>query len=582
MCGICGEVRLDGQPASERVVGHMVAALAPRGPDGEGLIREDRLAVGHRRLAVFDRSSRAAQPMVDQELGLGIVFGGAIYNHGELRDELCGKGYRFRTTSDTEVLLAAHHAWGERFVERLDGMFAFALWERGSGRVLLARDRLGIKPLYLARVAGALRFASSLPALLASGGVDTALDPVGLHYNLTFQGAIPGPRTLLRGARKVKPGTLVVVEPDGRVTHRVFWRLRFGPRPGDGRLSTEAWQERVDEGLRRAVHRRLRADVPLGIFLSGGLDSSLIAALAAAASPEPLPTFTIGSETSGDELSFASLVAARFGGKHHALRASPDKLVAAIPGAVAAMSEPIYKADAVAFYLLAQRASESVAVVLCGQGADELFAGYSWYPRVDASTAGLWTYVRQSFDRTHHDFLRAVAPAHHGQDWAGDRVAEHFSRDRATHALEKALRFDTTQLLPEDPLKRVDDMTMAWGVEGRVPFLCHRLVELAARLPPELKLASGGKHVLKAIAGPLLPARVIERPKAAFPVPALDHLEGPALEFVCDVLTSNTARQRGLFREGYLDDLLSKHPGHGTGPRLWQAAILEQWLATHL
>src|SRR5205085_296545 len=258
-----------------------------------------------RRLAIIDLSRRGDQPMVDPELGLTVVFNGCIYNHRQLRAELESAGYRFFSNSDTEVLLKGYHRWRERFVDRLAGMFAFCVVERDSGRVVLGRDRLGIKPLYLAEMAGALRFASSLPALVAAGGVDTTVDPVALHHYLTFHAVVPAPRTLLAGVRKLPPATLLVVEPDGRRHEREYWNPWTAPAPGCAPASPDAtaadWREAIEAALRLAVRRRLVADVPVGVLLSGGLDSSLIVALLAEEGQSDLATFSIGFESSSDE-----------------------------------------------------------------------------------------------------------------------------------------------------------------------------------------------------------------------------------------------------------------------------------------
>ncbi len=583
MCGVCGEVRFDGRPACAAAVRRMTRALAPRGPDGEGVVTAGRLAFGHRRLAVIDPSEHASQPMVDDELGLGVVYNGAVYNHRELRAELAQRGYRFTSASDTEVLLKAYHAWGEAFVERLDGMFAFALWERDSGRVLLARDRLGIKPLYHAAVPGGLRFASSLPALLAGGGVDTAIDPVGLHGYMTFQGAVPAPRTLLAGVRKLPAAHLLRLAPDGTTTRRAWWWLRFEPRPGDEAITVDEWRRRTLELLRRAVRRRAKtADVPVGVLLSGGLDSSLLVALLAELEPRPWRTFSIAFDAApgqgGDELACAARVAERFATEHRTLRVDTRRLLGEIEPCVAAMSEPLATPDCLGFYLLARQVCADTRVVLTGQGADELFAGYGWYPALAELPANPWAYAALTFNRGHSDFRRAVHPRWVGENHSGRLLAEHFESDPDAGGLESALNFDTAVLLPEDSLKRVDDMTMAWGVEARVPYLCHELAELAARLPAELKVGGGGKRLLKDLARAYLPRELIERPKAPFPVPPLKRLDSAVFDLVRDVLSDRRTRRRDLFQPPYVDALLAEPPQRRPSRKLWQMAVLELWL----
>ncbi|MGY0777959.1 N-acetylglutaminylglutamine amidotransferase [Azospirillum argentinense] len=589
MCGISGEIRFDSCPASASAVGSMTEALALRGPDGQGVFAHGRMAFGHRRLSIIDLSEAAQQPMTDPELGLGIVFNGCIYNYPELRAELEAKGYRFFSHGDTEVLLKAYHAWGRRFVERLYGMFAFAIWERDSGRVTLGRDRLGIKPLYLSETAGRLRFASTLPALLAGGDIDTAIDPVGLYQYMSFHAVVPAPGTILKGVRKLPPATLLTLEPDGRRIEETYWEPVFGPQPGDERMSEGDWQDAVLFTLRKAVERRLVADVPVGVLLSGGLDSSVIVALLAEAGQTGLQTFSIGFETvgqeKGDEFQYSDLIAQRFQTDHHKLFIDSNRALPALQDCVRAMSEPMVSHDAIGFFLLSQEVAKHVKVVQSGQGADEIFAGYHWYPPMMEAADPLSTYAKVFFDRNRAEMAEALNPQYLAdEDAASAFVAAHFARPGADRPVDKALRLDTTVMLVDDPVKRVDNMTMAWGLEGRVPFLDHDLVELAARVPPELKVRDGGKYVLKEAARKVVPSEVIDRPKGYFPVPALKYLRGPYLELVRDVLNQPAARERALFQPAYLDRLFSDPETHITplrGSKLWQAALLEFWLQTH-
>ncbi|AWK88773.1 N-acetylglutaminylglutamine amidotransferase [Azospirillum thermophilum] len=588
MCGISGEIRFDDSPASASAVGAMTEALARRGPDGQGIFVQGRVAFGHRRLSIIDLSQASQQPMVDPDLGLGIVFNGCIYNYPELRAELEGRGYRFFSHGDTEVLLKAYHAWGPRFVERLYGMFAFAIWERDSGRVTLGRDRLGIKPLYIAETPGRLRFASSLPALVAGGDVDTGIDPVALHHYMSFHAVVPAPLTILKGVRKLPPATLLTLEPDGTRREETYWTLAFGPQPGDERLSGRDWQDAVLATLRKAVERRLVADVPVGVLLSGGLDSSLIVALLAEAGQSGLETFSIGFETvgqeRGDEFQYSDLIADRFGTDHHKLFIDSSRALPALQECVRAMAEPMVSHDAIGFFLLSQEVARHVKVVQSGQGADEIFAGYHWYPPMMDAADPVAAYARVFFDRDHAEMAQALDPRYlAGEDVSRAFVAAHFARPGADRPVDKALRLDTTVMLVDDPVKRVDNMTMAWGLEGRVPFLDHDVVELAARIPPELKLRDGGKFVLKEAARQVVPAEVIDRPKGYFPVPALKYLRGPYLDLVRDVLNQPAARERSLFRPAYLDTLFRDPETHITplrGSKLWQVALLEFWLQT--
>ena len=590
MCGFAGEVRREGPP-DRAALERMQAVLAPRGPDGDGLWTHGRVGLAHRRLAVIDLSARGAQPMVDEALGLAVAFNGCVYNHRELRAELERAGHSFASHADTEVLLKGWAEWGEGLLDRLAGMFAFALAERDSGRLVLARDRLGVKPLYLCDGPGGLRFASTLPALLAGGGVDTAVDPVALHHYLSLHSIVPAPRTILRGVRKLAPATLLVVEPDGRRRERRWWDPPFTRDPGAAAWSDAEWEGAVLDALRAAVARRMVADVPVGVLLSGGLDSSLIVALLAEAGQRGLATFSIGfpdaGDREGDEFAFSDLVAREFGADHRQIRVGAEQLVDALPEAITAMSEPMVSHDAVAFFLLSREVARDRKVVQSGQGADEVLGGYYWYPpMLDASGDGLDAYAGAFFDRGDAGVAALVADDHRVEgDPTRAFAAGWFAATGAASPVDRALRIDARVMLVDDPVKRVDNMTMAHGLEARTPFLDHELVELAARCPPELKLADGGKGVLKRAARGLVPDAVIDRPKGYFPVPALSHLEGPVLEMVRDALASAPARGRALFRPEAVEQMLADPNAHRTnldGSTLWQLGLLELWLQAHV
>jgi asparagine synthase (glutamine-hydrolysing) len=429
--------------------------------------------------------------------------------------------------------------------------------------------------------------------LVVAGGVNTSIDPVALHQYLTFHSVVPAPRTILRGVRKLPPATLLVLEPDGRRHETVYWRTQFGRRPEHEGWSDVDWQDAILGALRTAVDRRMVADVPVGCLLSGGLDSSLVVGLLAEAGVSDLLTFSIGFEShgglEGDEFRYSDVVAQRFATDHHRIRIASDRLLPALNGAIGAMSEPMVSHDVVAFYLLSQEVAKHVKVVQSGQGADEVFAGYHWYPPMlepgAAADGGVLAYSQAFFDRPDEAMAEVVAAAHRcADDASGEFVSSHFGRPGASSPIDRALRIDSEVMLVDDPVKRVDNMTMAWGLEARVPFLDHDLVELAAACPPELKVAGGGKGVLKEAARKVIPNEVIDRPKGYFPVPALTHLEGPLYDMVRDALTDPAAKQRGLFEQDYVDHLLGAPNDALTplrGNKLWQLGLLELWLQTH-
>ena len=587
MCGICGEIRFDDSKASVAAIDAMSQALKSRGPDAGGLFLQNQIAFGHRRLSILDLSPASQQPMVDSELGLAIVFNGCIYNFRDLRRELRDKGYRFFSTGDTEVILKAYHAWGPRCVERFHGMFAFAIAERNSGRVVLARDRLGIKPMYLAQSGKALRFASTLPALLAAGGIDTEIDPAALHYYMSFHAVVPAPMTILKGVRKLPPATIRMIEPNGQWREEIYWSLP-PPRTGtNDEMGETDWCDAVLVSLQTAVERRRVADVPVGVLLSGGLDSSLLVALFGHGAGNNLKTFSIGFERvgdlAGDEFHYSDLIAQTFGTDHHRIHIDSARALSALPGAVGAMSEPMTSHDAIGFYLLSEEVSKHIKVVQSGQGADEVFGGYHWYPHMMRANDAAAEYARVYFDRDHDEMGSVLTPRFMNGNYSRDFVEDFFAGLTDASPIEKALRIDTKIMLVDDPVKRVDNMTMAWGLEARVPFLDHELVELALRVPAELKVRGGGKYILKQAARKLIPDAVIDRPKGYFPVPALKYLRGPFLTFVRDILNDPAARRRELFRRDYVDNLLANPETTLTPKRhskLWQVALLEFWLQT--
>lgn len=589
MSGICGEARFDGKPASAARIEKTAEMLAPRGPDGFGLVLHGGIGLSQHRLATIGLGTAEAQPFTDAGLGLTIAMDGAILNYRELRGELEGLGHKFVSASDAEIVLKAWAEWGSTAVPRFAGMFAFALHERDSGRLVLVRDRFGIKPLYLAEEHKALSFASTLPALLSLDGIDRSIDPVALHYYMSWHAVVPAPRTILNGVRKLPPATIRIYEAGGTHRDEIYWRPDFTRSPEEAARGMEGWAELVLDSLRAAVRRCEVADVPVGVLLSGGVDSSLIVGLLAEAGHENIPTFSIGFEEAhgerGDEFLYSDLIAEHYATQHSKIFIPSERMRANLPLAIRAMSEPMVSYDAIGFYLLSGEVTKSINSVQSGQGADELFGGYHWYPMLTGSADPVTDYADAFFDRTHAQMAEHVAA-----DYLPDRdeslefVRTHFAAEGADDPVDKALRLDTNIMLVDDPAKRVDNMTMAWGLEARMPFLDNDLVDLANRIPAELKLADGGKGVLKAAARKIIPAEVIDRPKGYFPVPALKYIDGPYLEMVRDALTSQPAQERGLFRKEYLDRLFADPASHITklrGSELWQVALLELWLQEH-
>ncbi|MDH5387026.1 MAG: N-acetylglutaminylglutamine amidotransferase [Gammaproteobacteria bacterium] len=590
MCGICGELRFDNTSPNPDRIEQMKTKLEQRGPDSEGSYFNDAIGLGHRRLAIIDLSNKAAQPMVDEDKGVALVFNGTIYNYPELRKELQGLGYEFKSSGDTEVILKAFIEWGADCLQRLHGMFAFAIWDACKKELLVARDRVGIKPLYFSQTDQRLLFASNTQALIhADNAIDKNIDAAALHNLFSLHAVVPAPRTILKGIRKVKPAHYMVFKQDGRVEEKRYWTLT-AKRP-DKKMSEQDWVEAVRTSLKKSVERRVKiADVPVGVLLSGGIDSSLLVGLLAEAGAKDLKTFSVGfedqPEEKGNEFEYSDAVAEHFNTEHHRFLVPNSHVLPKLPEAFAHMAEPMFGQDAVAFYLLSEVVSKEVKVVQSGQGADEVFGGYFWYPRMhESTTPGIKRFSDEYFDRDHDEYLETVNSRFHGEDVTSQMMADLLDGIEADEYLDRVLAADVTTLIVDDPVKRVDNMTMAWGLEARVPFLDQELIELAATMPPEMKLPNGGKHVLKEMSRGFLPDSVVNRTKAYFPMPALKYVRGEFLEFMKEILFCDAARQRGLFNPAYVEKLMKNPEDYLTrlqGSKLWHLAALELWLQQNI
>ena len=596
MCGICGEIYWDGQLASEKIIQPMLSSLEKRGPDDGGFWLNGQVGLGHRRLSIIDLSDGGHQPMLDKEISL--VFNGCIYNYQQLRQQLIKLGHQFVSHSDTEVIIKSYRQWGMDCVTHFEGMFAFAIWDDDQQQLLIARDRFGIKPLYYAPVNGGVRFASNTQSLIQSGGIDLEIDPVGLHHQFTLHGVIPAPHTILKGIKKLEPGHWLIINPDGQMYKKQYWRLESNKQHQQQYQTEEQWIEALHQRLKDAVHKRLTAaDVPVGVLLSGGLDSSLIVGLLAEAGVKDIRTFSIGfedvAEEKGSEFEYSDLVVERYQTKHKKYLISNSEVLPRLPEAIANMSEPMFGQDAIAFYLLSEQVSQDVKVVMSGQGADEVFAGYFWYPQMAEAGSNLKpnqplvdAFAPFYFDRSHAEWLKMIEDKYHVSDVTSNFIDDKLNEPGADSFIDSVLRLDSTTLIVDDPVKRVDNMTMAWSLEARVPFLDHSLVELAMSAPASLKLKDF-KYVLKKVARGVVPDAVIDRPKGYFPMPALKYVRGDFFAMMKETLTSETAIKRGLFKQSYIEKLLTDPEGTESftaiqGSKVWHAALLELWLQQHV
>ena len=470
-----------------------------------------------------------------------------------------------------------------RCLERLDGMFAFAIWDEASQKLFIARDRMGIKPFYFNASSKAFTFASNSQALLTQD-LDKSINPVALQQQLSLHGVVPAPNTIINGIQKLKPGTFIILNTDGQIQEKTYWSPSAN-RPSEN-ISDQEYIERTHELLTAAVTKRMDAsDVPIGVLLSGGLDSSLIVALLKEAGHEDIRTFSIGFEDiddeAGSEFEYSDQIVSRFKTQHQKYKISNQEVLPRLSEAVMNMSEPMVGQDAVAFYLLSEQVSKHTKVVLSGQGADEAFAGYFWYPRMAKENGSdIERFSRHYVDRPHKEYLKTVVSQYQGENHTHNWLDKEFSKPGAGSFIDKVFRTDMTRLIVDDPVKRVDNMTMAWGLEARVPFMDTELVEWALSIPPSLKMREEGKYPLKDISRGLLPDSVIDRKKGYFPMPALKYIQGEFLEFMSDILLSRACINRGIFDKQYINKIIDSPRDYMTalnGSRLWHLALLEYW-----
>ena len=584
MCGICGQLRFDDQAVNSQDLNIMMSKIARRGPDASGEWSQDYVGFGHQRLSIIDLSNFGAQPMVDPLLDLVLVFNGTIYNYKALKVALIKKGYEFFSHSDTEVIIKAYHYWGEDCVTHLDGMFSFCIWDKKQQHLFVARDRMGIKPLYLNLTEKAFSFASSSQSLIGIGA-NTDINSVALQQQLSLHAVVPAPNTILEGVKKIKPATTLVIKPNGEIKEKTYWRPK-AQRP-EVEMSDEEYIDRTHELLTQAVLKRMdAADVPIGVLLSGGLDSSLLVALLREAGHEAIRTFSIGFEDIGDEVGsefeYSDQIVDKFNTQHEKYVVSNSQVLPRLGEAVANMNEPMVGQDSVAFYLLSEQVSKHIKVVLSGQGADEAFAGYFWYPRMQAESGSeVERFSKHYVDRPYEEYLQTVNKKYHSGNHTQAWLNKEFAKANADEFMDKVFRTDITRLIVDDPVKRVDNMTMAWGLEARVPFMDYQLVEHALSMPPRLKMAEEGKHPLKQISRGLLPDSVIDRKKGYFPMPALKYVRGEFLDFMADILTSSQCINRGIFDQKFIQKVINQPEKYMTalnGSRLWHLALLEYWL----
>ena len=624
MCGFCGILKFDKYGVVDpSLIARMSDTLAHRGPDDDGTYVDGPISLGHRRLSIIDIKG-GHQPMKSDgpESLKVIVFNGEIYNYLTLRRELKGLGHNFRTTSDTEVLLAAYRQWGRLCVERLRGMFAFAIWDKTDKTLFLARDRMGIKPLYYYPGNEAFVFASEIRAILTSSLVSSDLEKSALDAFLTL-GYTPCPRTLFKGILKLMPGHAMTVDADGKVETWAYWNFN---RVVPTTLSFPDALKRLRELLRESVQLRLMSEVPLGVFLSGGLDSSAITAIMCQVSGQRIKTFSVGYEGDDEtnELPYAQKIAKLFGTEHHEFILKPYDFLDAIPQMVEMAEEPLVETPAIPLYQIAAAAKPHATVLLSGEGSDEIFGGYELYrkmlkiengfrfPLVGTkkilpllkNTPQAWMpgdqlkkyvdwfsstlsdrYRGTSADVTHRirqSFYSRAFLAYVGENRHVDNTFHGWFRDVAHRdTLSQLLYVDTKTWLPDDLLLKADKMTMAASIELRVPFLDHEIVSFASSLPSDYKIRNGtGKFILKKLMEGILPQEIIYRKKKGFTVPTQRWFARDLLEPAKDIVFSRKLLDTGWFQRKYLENIFERHSKgkEDYSRRIFSLLILYHWL----
>ncbi|MCP4649409.1 MAG: asparagine synthase (glutamine-hydrolyzing) [PVC group bacterium] len=620
MCGICGVLNSNQQKVDKTLLQDMCAQLVHRGPDAQGYYVRENIGLGHRRLSVLDLQT-GSQPIHNESKTIWLITNGEIYNFIELRDSLAKKGHSFYTKTDAEVIVHLYEEYKEECLDFLRGMFAFALWDENEKKMFIARDRLGKKPVFYSYDEKYFAFASELKALLKYPGIRKDIDPQALDLYLTFQ-YVPAPRTIFKQVQKLMPAHYLVFK-NNKLTIKRYWQLSSY---SDERLSAAQYSEGIRHQLDEAVRLRLRSDVPVGAFLSGGIDSSAIVGLMAKHSNQPIKTFSVGfSERQYDELKFAKIIARQFNTEHFELIVKPD-IVGILPQIVQYYGEPFADYSCIPTYYLSQFAASKVKVVLNGDGGDESFAGYDRYTacliaqKIDKmpvfftkllqQTASLlpagkdiralsWRlkrffdgvgYVPQERYRRWMSFfnqqekelllsndLKNKIGLNNDRDW----LDKYFQSRRGLDFVKSVIDVDIETYLPNALLVKMDISSMAHSLEARSPFLDHKFMEYTAGIPLDLKLQGfKRKVILKQALSGLLPKQIIQRPKAGFGIPMADWFRGELKDYMQDILLSSKAVKDGYFEQNYINSIIDEHMSKKTdnGYKLWSLLMFELWL----
>ncbi len=619
MCGICGKLNFDpGASVPGELLKSMADAIAHRGPDDEGYHLSGQIGLGFRRLSIIDLSG-GHQPLSNEDGTVWIVFNGEIYNYQELREYLISKGHIFRTKSDTETIVHLYEEFGEKCVEKLRGMFGFAIWDGKNRKLLLARDRVGIKPLYYAVTGHSLVFGSEMKAILADAEVKRELLPSTIDRFLTFD-YVPGEETLLKNVFKLPPGS-ILVHQNGKQQIKQYWDLRFS----QGAISFDDAEAQLLQLLEESVQLHMISDVPVGFLLSGGVDSTAMLSLARGKTDRPISSYTVGFSNSGfaDERPYARMAAEQFGSEHHEITISSKEFVDFLPRYIWHMEEPVCEPPAIALYYVSKLARQYVKVLLSGEGGDEAFAGYPnyrsmlWIERLkrmagplDGAMTGILALLNKVVGSPRLDkflpmlstpfdsyyYSRTSTPfrffnAHYKEIYSSDfaqsvdkqhsllPVTQLLQHSEGQDLVSRMLYVDTKTWLPDDLLVKADKMTMANSVELRVPLLDHQVLEFAASLPSDFKVHGfQTKYIAKKSVSRVVPKTILDRKKAGFPVPYESWIRSELKDWVQDVLLDSETLSRGYFKKEAVERLLKNNLESGNYPKeVFSLAVLELW-----
>ena len=586
MCGICGELKFKEYSFNEEKLTTLIGSISNRGRDSNGIFRNDDIFLGHHRLSIIDTSNKSDQPMkVGNYI---IIFNGIIYNYIDLRNALIAKGHVFNSSGDTEVILKMFIEYGNNCVNHLDGVFSFCIYDTTKKNIFLARDRFGIKPLYYSINEKHIIFSSSVKGIISYKN-NTQINPIALNYQFTLHSVVPAPHTIINDINKLEPGCVMNISKSGK---KYIYKYFDIEKIGISDFSDNEIIEKSKFLLNEAIRKRLEvADVPVGILLSGGLDSSLITAISKKYK-EKISTYSIGfnsvNEEIGNEFYYSDIVSKHFKTKHSKYNISDDELFENLDSVVKDMSEPMFSQDSSAFYLLAQKVSQSKKVVLSGQGADEVFGGYFWYEKImnEKNLTDIELISKFYLDRNFKSYKNAI-----NENYVHDNFVVNDIKDRCQNmssnltTLDKVFRLEMSMFIIDDPVKRIDNMTMSHALEARVPFLDRDLVEFMLSVKASNKINKAPKYYLKKISEEYLNNDIVYRDKFYFPVPPLKILKDKFYNYCKEILTSENAQDRGLYNREYINKLIKEPNNNFTninGNELWHFTLLERWLQLNI